>query len=79
MNDLLEGSSPETYRRVGHLIVLALSFVMTRLTIRRIKTSPYSQKKHKMVHEHFEEHKNQLFAGKKLKKHDRLPKGQKKK
>ena len=30
-----------------------------------------------MVHEHFEEHKNQLFAGKKLKKHDRLPKGQK--
>ena len=32
-----------------------------------------------MVHEHFEEHKNQLFAGKKLKKHDRLPKGQKKK
>ena len=72
MNDLLEGSSPETYRRVGHLIVLALSFVM-------IKTSPYSQKKHKMVHEHFEEHKNQLFAGKKLKKHDRLPKGQKKK
>lgn len=32
-----------------------------------------------MVHKHFEEHKNQLFAGKKLKKHDGLPKGQKKK
>ena len=32
-----------------------------------------------MVHKHFEEHKNQLFAGKKLKKHDRLPKGQKQK
>ena len=31
-----------------------------------------------MVHEHFEDHKNQLFTGKKLKKHDRLPKGQKK-
>lgn len=31
-----------------------------------------------MVHKHFEEHKNQLFAGKKLKKHDRLLKGQKK-
>ena len=31
-----------------------------------------------MVHEHFEEHKNQLFAGKKLKNHGRLPKGQKK-
>ena len=31
-----------------------------------------------MVHKHFEEHKNQLFAGKKLKKHG-LPKGQKKK
>ena len=27
MNDLLQGSSPETYRRVGHLILLALSFV----------------------------------------------------
>ena len=25
-----------------------------------------------MVHEHFEEHKNQLFAGKKLKKHDKM-------
>ena len=32
-----------------------------------------------MVHGHFEEHKNQLFAGKKLKNHGRLPKGQKKK
>lgn len=32
-----------------------------------------------MVHEHFEEHKNQLFAGKKLKNHGRLPKSQKKK
>lgn len=27
-----------------------------------------------MVHEHFEEHKNQLFAGKKLKNHGRARK-----
>ena len=44
MNDLLQGSSPETYRRVSHLILLALSFVTTRLSIKRIKTSPHSQK-----------------------------------
>lgn len=32
-----------------------------------------------MVHKHFEEHKNQLFAGNMLKNYGRLPKGQKKK